>query len=283
MTLWNQDCANLKICPTKNLVVYISSSVETSFSYHQSELKYSTIQNPAKKSDNSVDRGRESWETDVTDVIILTEIVRQVDPNRKNILERFKINQPREEDLEYVNTRFTGDIHTEQADKLVPPPGTVAAVAKNTTKEQAIKFCTSKILENIQKNPICNDNWRERGIILIQAILLTKHLKNNIPSNQKRYIRSLPSTNIGAVGNLFCLIERAYMVGQNSDFAKGVANGTLFILQDNILKPNTEIRIVPVTKTLQVHAVFADEVMCAIFKHTLPNWTSRKTFSTLPP
>lgn len=122
----------------------------------------------------------------------------------------------------------------------------------------------------------------QRGVLLIQASIVKKDRNTKIPSNQKTYIRSLPSTNIGAVGNLFGIIGSAYMVGHNSDVAKGVANGTLSILHDVILKPETVIRIVQVTATLQVHAVFADEVMCAVFKHTLPGWSLRKTFTTLP-
>lgn len=227
-------------------------------------------------------RARESWATVLTDVIELTQNMRQLDPVLAGILERLRINQPTAEDLTILNTRFTNNELCAQSNDHQPPPGTVAAVAVNQAREQALQLCITQML--LEQPNIENEEkaWRSRGILLVQA-RVKRAAKNAVNSkNQNNYIRSLPTKRLGAVGNLFCIIGAHYLVGNNTDVGKGVANGTLSILQDVILRSSANIRIININEAIQVHAVYADEVYAAIYRHEKPGWRERSIFNTLP-
>ena len=64
---------------------------------------------------------------------------------------------------------------------------------------------------------------------------------------------------------MYCIIGSRYMTNVNQDASKDVANGTIAILKDVVLKPDTQIRILNFKGGSQVHAVFANEVNCLIF------------------
>ena len=71
------------------------------------------------------------------------------------------------------------------------------------------------------------------------------------------------------------------MVGHNADVSKGIANGTLAILVDVILKETASVRIKTLPNNQQLHAVYANDVLCIVFKHQLASWKQTIAFPTL--
>lgn len=239
----------------------------------------------ARKPSNSLAliRARDLWASCLSDAMILDENLRQQqDEDWANALERWRINQPTAKDIADINARIISRETIATRSISHPPHGTVAAVPENKAREQALRLCVKEMLMQLPFIETGHTDWRIRGVILLQARLSKTSSIEQIPLKQQKYIRKLPSKRLGAVGNLFCIIGAPYMVGTNSDVAKGVANGTLSVLQDVVLRPSCEIRIVNIDQNIQVHAVYADEVQCSIFKHSQAGWSLRPIYDTLP-
>lgn len=226
-------------------------------------------------------RARQKWETYITDVIELKMNMRIKDKKWAAIVERAKTNDFTAQDIAAINSRAMQYNILNKEEHLTPPPGTPAAVAKNVTREQTLRYCIFQIIS--QKLPINNhdDDWHRRGILLIQANL-SRTRNNTLSFQQERHIRNLPADKLGAVGNLFLILGAPYMIGQNNDVAHGIANGTVGYLQDVVLQENATVRIVQLTEHLQIHAVYAEEITCAVYKHKIERWSKKSCFPTLP-
>jgi hypothetical protein len=72
------------------------------------------------------------------------------------------------------------------------------------------------------------------------------------------------------VKDLVCVIGVTYMVNNNIDVTKGIANGTIATFYDVVLIPSAMIKIISLEDGNQVHSVYAVEVKCVILKHTIP-------------
>ena len=73
----------------------------------------------------------------LTDVIELTENHRQTDKPWAAALERWRINQPTEEDIASVNS-----LHVDNLDPILqcPPPQTITAVSQNNSRENGLRY-----------------------------------------------------------------------------------------------------------------------------------------------
>jgi hypothetical protein len=100
-----------------------------------------------------------------------------------------------------------------------------------------------------------------------------------ISDQQKKNIRG--SNKLGCPGNLYCVVDAPYIVTDNSDVAKGVANGTLAYLQDIVLKPSATLTLELLPTGKKVASVCASEVDCFLFKHKNTAWTNFSPFSNL--
>jgi hypothetical protein len=83
-----------------------------------------------------------------------------------------------------------------------------------------------------------------------------------ISDQQKETIRNLGSKKLGRPGNLYCVVDAPYIVTDNSDVAKGVANGTLAYLQDVVLKPSATLTLELLPTGKKVASVCASQVDC---------------------
>jgi hypothetical protein len=101
-------------------------------------------------------------------------------------------------------------------------------------------------------------------------------------TDEANNIRNLSAKKIGFPGNLFCITGAPYLVSNNVDVANGVANGTLSWLYDVVIEPTATIRLVTVADDIQVHAVYANDVHCIVFKHKLEAWSATASFPSLP-
>ena len=101
-------------------------------------------------------------------------------------------------------------------------------------------------------------------------------------TDEANNIRNLSAKKIGFPGNLFCITGAPYLVSNNVDVANGVANGTLSWLYDVVIKPTAVIRLVTVADDIQVHAVYANDVHCIVFKHKLEAWSTTASYPSLP-
>jgi hypothetical protein len=108
--------------------------------------------------------GRERWAKCLTDVIELKQNHRQQDPEWATALEHFRINQPTKADIELVSKRY---MYT-PGNFLTPPPSTLTAVPDNKMREKGLHYCEQKVIESLPCL-INENNWRERGILLIKA------------------------------------------------------------------------------------------------------------------
>jgi len=96
-------------------------------------------------------RARESWATVLTDVIELTQNMRQLDDIWAGVLERLRINQPTAQDLGILNTRFTNkEIYAESIAHR-PPAGTVAATETKIGAQEE-SYLSKRELKEQQKN-----------------------------------------------------------------------------------------------------------------------------------
>lgn len=102
-------------------------------------------------------------------------------------------------------------------------------------------------------------DWAGRGVILIQANISSKKGREStlMTPKDEEHIRSLAHDRLKAVGNLYAVIGAPYLVKKNADVTKGVANGTLALLQDVLLDGSAKILIVNIGGSRYVHAVYA--------------------------
>lgn len=119
----------------------------------------------------------------------------------------------------------------------------------------------------------------KRGVLLIQTTISSKG--NPFTNQEKETIRKIKSNLLKSAGNLYCIRDSAYMVTNNEDISKGIANGTLSWLYDVILKPNATIKVKTLSSGEKVHAVEAVDVRCLIFKHRNASWSSGNIFPSL--
>lgn len=156
-------------------------------------------------------------------------------------------------------------------------------VPDNVTREQILQLSVDTFLHPL---PLCNPDmdWRSRRILLVQAKLSSSTGSCPITSAQENYVRGMPTKRLTCVGNLYCVLGATYIIRDNVDVEKGVANGTLCTLVDIILRPEPTIRPLSlgIDDHLQVHAVSADDVTCLVFKHRTAPWNTYNLYTTLP-
>ena len=254
--------------------------------YQLPPIGASIITNPTQQ-ENEKDRyaalsmlGRHLWKTVLTDVIELTENHRQTDKPWAAALERWRINQPTEEDIASVNS-----LHVDNLDPILqcPPPQTITAVSQNNSRENGLRYFEKRMNEST--TGICPEdlNWTKRGILLIRARITQKECHTKVRPQQENYIRRLSEKRLGFPGNLICITGAPYMVTLNTDVSKAVANGTMCYLFDVILRDDAIVRIHKTQDGTQMHAVYSDEVLCLLFHHRLAEFKSTLNFNSLPP
>ncbi|KZS16225.1 Uncharacterized protein APZ42_018073 [Daphnia magna] len=222
--------------------------------------------------------GRRCWKTCLTDVIELKQNHRQQDPTWASALERFRINQPTQEDINLVSSRYMFGAETIE----YPPKSTITAVPYNAMREKALRLCERILLEKLIYVPDGDTNWRNQGVLLIQARVTPSRASRNFTILQQNDVTKLWSKRFGCSGNLYCVVDAPYMVMSNSDVAKGVSNGTLALLQDVVLKTSCIVALTELPSGKKVHSVCASDVECLLFKHKNAAWTKVSQFPTLP-
>jgi ATP-dependent DNA helicase PIF1 len=101
--------------------------------------------------------GKELWNTCLTDVVELTESHRFADEKWAAALERWRINQPRKEDIADVNSRFMPCTSTSAL-----PANAIIAVPENNTREQGIRFAEQEILARLGPVTETTSSWEKR-------------------------------------------------------------------------------------------------------------------------
>ena len=165
---------------------------------------------------------------------------------------------------------------------LKPPVGTIAAVPGNDSREAGLKFCERNMLFQLFTLSDGDTDWRSRGVLLVQAGISTAKNRRVLTPGEQDAFRKLNKETLKATGNLVCVLGASNLVTSNTNVSKGVANGTSSSLQDIILHDSAIIRIVHLSASTSVHAVFAEDVKCLIMKHQLGEWKNRKLFESLP-
>ena len=125
-------------------------------------------------------------------------------------------------------------------------------------------------------------NWRQRGIILIQAKVTRAEGHQIVQTPQIAYAQRVAAKEMKTVSDLYCVIGASYMIGTNVDVTRGIANGTIGKLYDIITKPDAQIRIIKFENGNQCHALYADEIISLIFKHSSTLQQEATSFATLP-
>lgn len=235
--------------------------------------------NKEKKNQLSALRGQELWLSCLSDAIILNENLRQSDVEWAASLLRWRINQPTKHDIALVNERFINPKN--QNEYAFPHQDTPIAVCDNESREKALRFCEQEILRkkplNLSDTP---SNWRTHGVLVIQAKIKKIEGHHAVHHKHEDYVRSLSSKRLKGAGNLLCIKDAPYMMTKNQNVAKGVANGTIATLIDVGLNINAVVRIINLSGHL-VYAVYADEVRCLVFKHSLKTWKKDLSFPSL--
>jgi hypothetical protein len=129
-----------------------------------SDTIYSNINATAGVNTIRASNGRHTWKTCLTDVIELTKNHRQQDPKWASALEHFRVNQPRQDDIDLVSSRYMfDDLHPIPS----PPKFTMTAFPFNDKREKALRYCEQQLL---QKLPNCRklDDWRTHDILLVK-------------------------------------------------------------------------------------------------------------------
>ena len=232
-----------------------------------------------KKEQLSSLRGQELWLSCLTDVIILEENQRQSDPEWASSLLRWRMNQPTEKDIALINRNFVD--FENQNDFNFPHESTPIAVCDNESREKALRFCERELL---RKNPVNlneTNSWRTHGVLVIQAKIRKVEGHHPVQHKHEDYVRNLSSKRLSGAGNLFCVLDARYMVTKNQKVSKGVANGTMATLADVVLKENVTVRVINISGHF-AYAVYAEEVKCLIFKHSLQTWEKDHSFPSLP-
>lgn len=231
--------------------------------------------------------GQHLFSTCITDVIELNVNLRQKDPLYAGILESLRVNRLTNEQIAHINSRYYFSLDPK---KRCPPPFTITAVFQNITRENALRYSEEKILRLVSKITSNEDfNWRKRGVILIIAKISLSAKKKS--ESAKQNITKCDEERIGKIGSsklkfplkLFCILDAPYMVRDNSDVGKGVANGTPCWLQDVVILPTATIGITELPNGDKVHSVSAADVNGLVFKHKNQDWTTVKLFPSLPP
>jgi hypothetical protein len=155
---------------------------------------------------------------------------------------------------------------------LLPPSGTVIAVPENKSREEALKFFETKMRSSLAPVQPNSSDWRNRGSLLIKASISKSTGHQTVNPKQEKYIRSLGLKRLKAPGQLCCFIGAPYMITNNTDVSKGVVNGTNATLEDICLRDSATIRITKLDDGSFTHAVYAEDVLCLVFKHTAPGW-----------
>ena len=224
--------------------------------------------------------GQQLWSTCLTDVIILTTIVRQTDPTWTATLERFRINCPTLQDIATVNDRLISPTTS----TLLPPAGTVTAVSANKTRHEAIQYIEQLFLSKLPDIDATDElNWRQRETLLIKANVTDPRYNTPVDPRHADYVRKLPEKRLTYVGNLFCIIGAKYMITANIDVANGIANGTIAILRNIILKDGVDVSVTNLGQGQAAHSVLASDVECLIFQHAFPQCNTTSAYPTLPP
>ena len=122
---------------------------------------------------------------------------------------------------------------------------------------------------------------RTHGVLLIKARIQPLKTTTVISDQQKKTIWNLGSKKLGRPGNLYCVVNAPYIVTDNSEVAKGVANGTLAYLQDVVLKRSATLTLELLPTGKKVASVCASQVDCLLFKHKNSAWTNVFPFSNL--
>lgn len=227
-------------------------------------------------------RGQYLWRTCLTDVIILDENLRQRDVEWADSLSRWRINQPTKADIEAVNKRV---INIASNNISLPDQPIPIAVSNNKPRENGIRYSELQLLYTLPPIAPQNSDWRSRGVLVIEAtIKWSSKSKNSKPLSHadEEWIRKLSTKRLKGAGKLFCVLNTPYIVNVNEDVGSGIANGTRATLQDIILKDSAAIRVTEIGGR-EVHTVYADDVLCLIFKHTIASWLGTTRFPTLPP
>ena len=233
--------------------------------------------------------GQELFATCLTDVIELNVNLRQHDQVYAKLLESLRVNRLTRAEIDLINSRDFYSLDDETRNRI--PPFTITTVFENTLREDALRYCESKLLKRAPA--IVNDqdlNWRKRGVLLIKAKILVPK-KNKTRSDEtevkvtrcdEQRLRQIGSSKLKVPLELYCILDAPYMVSDNSDVSKGVANGTPCWLNDVILSSTATVRVITLPSGEKVHSVVATDVAGLIFKHKTPSWSKITIFPSLP-
>lgn len=153
----------------------------------------------------------------------------------------------------------------------------------NKTRETGLRSCENAILARQASIEIGNKAWRERGVLLVEAAVRKASSGTaQLSIEEQEKIRSIPASKLGVHGNLICVVGASYMVGQNADVAKGIANGTICTLVDVILENDDKITTTVTKEGYHIHTVTATNVKCMIFQHSTKAWQEQLLFNSLP-
>ena len=134
-------------------------------------------------------RGRHLLRTQLTDVVELTENLRQTADHRwAESLERWRINQPTHEDIESVNSRFVADL-----DPVLqrPPAHNIIAVCQNVHRETGIRYVEKRIYCATGSFSSADVDWKKRGILLVKARITQAEQHQKVRPQQENYIRGV--------------------------------------------------------------------------------------------
>lgn len=225
-------------------------------------------------------RGRHLGKTLVTDVIELTKNQRQTtDRPWAESLERWRINQPTEEDIVAINKRYIGelDLPLER-----PPPQTIIAVTQNDHRETGMRYFEKRLNDAAGSIAAGDLDWRKRGVLLVRAPVSQTQGHQKVRPQQENYIYSMNEKRLGFPGILVYILGAPYMVTIYTDVSKKVANGTMCHLYDIILNEEAPVRIHKTKNGTEMHLVYANDIVCLLFHHRLAEFQSTQTFHSLP-
>jgi hypothetical protein len=226
-------------------------------------------------------RGQDLWNSCLTDALLLDEIVRQGCPRWAASLNRWRLNQPTQQDIDDVMARLLPQKNSMRPGTSdVPPAATPVAVARNRCRFAGTKMANAAALASL--GPVANKSWRERGAILVQATVRRAKGHQPLHAGTADRVRGRDEKKLGLVGDLYALIGTTYIVSQNADLNNKIANGTQAVLQDVVLLDDAHVRVVAIPDGMHVHAVYADEVATLVFKHTHKEFKMLDLFPPLP-
>lgn len=163
--------------------------------------------------------------------------------------------------MELINTRFCDP---EQFEESFPPPGTITVVSHNDARENSIKFYEMKFVASLP--PISDGDilWRDRGAVLIQADLSLPSRYNISEQEIRARFSSISCNKYESIKkftvDLCCILGGSYIITENSDVGRGVANGTHATLCDVILHDFAKMRTCDFGSDGMIHAVYCSDV-----------------------